>query len=126
MQRLSNLIGGERIPPDSGEFLENLEPATGRVYSLVPRSGESDVDRAVAAARGAFPAWAALPAQDRSQRLLALAAHIEGERERFAHAESVDTGKPISLARRVDIPRAVANLRFFATAILHERSETHS
>jgi aminomuconate-semialdehyde/2-hydroxymuconate-6-semialdehyde dehydrogenase len=95
------------------------------VYTKVPDSDESDVHDAVAAAAAAFPAWAATPAVERSRLMLRLADLIDERIEDLARAESIDTGKPISLARSVDIPRAAANLRFFATAILHTQSEMH-
>jgi len=125
MEKILNLIGGEPVEPVGGAWLDNVEPATGRVYSQVAASGAEDVDRAVAAAEAAFPAWSATPAEERSRLLLALAARIEQELETFARAESVDSGKPLTLARNVEIPRAVSNLRFFATAILHTRSDAH-
>ncbi len=126
METIFNLIGGEHVPPAQDAWLDNLEPATGAVYSRVPDSDASDVDRAVRAAAAAFEGWAGTPASERSRLLLGIAARIESDLERFARAESIDTGKPLQLARTVDIPRAVANFRFFATAILHCSSESHS
>ena len=80
---------------------------------------------AVAAAEKAFRDWSKKTAAERSNFLLRIAELIERDLEKFARAESIDTGKPISLARSLDIPRAVANFRFFATAILHTESEAH-
>lgn len=125
VQRILNYIGGELAGAASGRWLDNAEPATGRAYSQLPDSDGRDVEQAVEAAERAFPAWAALPATDRSRVLLRLADGIESSLDDLARDESVDTGKPVSLARSVDIPRAVANFRFFATAILHETSEAH-
>jgi aminomuconate-semialdehyde/2-hydroxymuconate-6-semialdehyde dehydrogenase len=122
---IANLIDGKLRPPRTGRFLDNVEPATGVVYGRTPDSGPDDVDDAVAAAARAFPGWAATPAAQRSRLLLALADLIEQNLEALARAESIDTGKPISLARAVDIPRAAANLRFFATAILHTAAAAH-
>ena len=90
-----------------------------------PDSDARDVDLAVAAAEKAFCDWSKKPAAERSTFLLRIADLIERDLEKFARAESIDTGKPISLARSLDIPRAVANFRFFATAILHTESEAH-
>lgn len=126
MESLRNYIDGEPCEAASGRVLDNVEPATGKTYSTVARSGEEDVERAVAAADRAFAAWSASEARERSRLLLEVADGIERDLERFAHAESVDTGKPIDLARKLEIPRAVANFRFFATAILHSRSEAHA
>ena len=126
MQRIKHFIDGDLVEPQSGEYLDNVEPATGAVYSLVPDGDPQDVDRAVAAAKRAFPLWASTPAEERSRILLRLAQLIEDRLEDFARAESVDTGKPLAAARTVDIPRAIKNLRFFATAILHFHSESHA
>jgi aminomuconate-semialdehyde/2-hydroxymuconate-6-semialdehyde dehydrogenase len=125
MERIPNFSDGEHVPPRADVWLDNVEPATGRTYSLVARSTAADVDGAVEAARRAWPDWSARPAAERSRLLLALAQRIEDDLERFARAESIDTGKPLGLARAVDIPRAIANFRFFATAIVHWASEAH-
>jgi aminomuconate-semialdehyde/2-hydroxymuconate-6-semialdehyde dehydrogenase len=123
--QINNFINGEFLEPIHGRYLENIEPATGKSYSHVADSDAHDVDVAVAAAEKAFRDWSKLPAAQRSRFLLRIADLIERDLEEFAGAESIDTGKPISLARSLDIPRAVANFRFFATAILHTESEAH-
>ena len=123
--RILNHIDGESCAPLQGRFIDNIEPAVGRPYGEVADSDTEDVERAVAAARDAFPGWSATPAAERARILLDVAQRIENDLERFARAESVDSGKPVSLARQVEIPRAVANLRFFGTAILHYSSESH-
>jgi aminomuconate-semialdehyde/2-hydroxymuconate-6-semialdehyde dehydrogenase len=123
--QIQNFIDGEFVEPVSGKYLDNIEPATGKPYSHVPDSDERDVDRAVTAAEKAFTEWSKKTAGERSRLLLRIAYLIERDLEKFARAESIDTGKPISLARTLDIPRAVANFRFFATAILHTESEAH-
>ena len=120
-----NFIGGEFLEPQAGRFLDNIEPATGKPYSQVADSGKEDVDLAVAAAEKAFADWSKTPAQERSQILLRIADLIERDLEKLARAESIDTGKPLSLARSLDIPRAASNFRFFATAILHTENEAH-
>jgi aminomuconate-semialdehyde/2-hydroxymuconate-6-semialdehyde dehydrogenase len=125
MIHIKNYIGGELVAPASKQYLDNVEPATGDVYSKVPASNARDVDRAVAAAEAAFGDWSRTPMEERSRILLHLARQIECRLEEFARAESVDTGKPLSLARSMDIPRAIKNFRFFATAIVHFRSEAH-
>ncbi len=122
---LSNFIRGRFVEPESGAMLENVDPATGAVYGQLPDSGESDVDLAVEAAEAAFSAWSATPAAVRSRLLLRIASFIERDVDRLAHAECLDTGKPLRLARSLDIPRAAANFRFFATAILHTKTEAH-
>jgi aminomuconate-semialdehyde/2-hydroxymuconate-6-semialdehyde dehydrogenase len=125
MLHITNFIAGRHVEPASGQYLDNVEPATGQVYSRVADSDGRDVDEAVRAAARAFPGWSRTPAAERSRLLLAVADRIEANLERLAQAEAVDTGKPIRLARAVDIPRAGANFRFFATAILHFHSEAY-
>lgn len=124
MLTLTNFIANNPTPPSSARSLDITDPATGEVYSRVPDSDQSDINAAVAAARSAFPAWSGTPARERSRILLRLADLIDLSIDRLARAESIDTGKPISLARAVDIPRAAENIRFFATAILHAASES--
>ena len=124
--RVANLIGGELVDAVSGAHFDNIGPSTGEVIGEVPDSDERDIDAAVTAAKRAFPAWSRTPAAERSKMLLRIADLIERDRETLARLESLDSGKPISLARKLDIPRAVSNFRFFATAILHESSEAHA
>lgn len=126
MQRLKNYIDGALVDPQGGRFLDNYEPATGKVYSHVPDSNAEDVQRAVAAAERAFPAWAHTPAAERSRVLCRIADLIENSLDVLARAETVDNGKPLALARSLDIPRAAVNFRFFATRILHAQSESHA
>ncbi|MEQ9616990.1 MAG: aldehyde dehydrogenase [Phycisphaerales bacterium] len=125
MEHFRNFIDGEFREASSGATLDVHEPASGAVYAQVARSNAHDVNIAVKSASEAFPEWSGMGAAERSKRMLALAQAIEDDLDRFANAESVDTGKPIALAKSVDIPRAVANLRFFATAILHTESQAH-
>ncbi len=120
---LANHIDGRATEPLDGTYLDDIDPATGAVHALVPASEAADVDLAVAAAKRAFPSWSATPAAERSRILVRLADALEARLEDFVRAESIDAGKPVALARRLDIPRAVANLRFFATAILHTGSD---
>src|SRR3989475_561568 len=123
--KIRNFIDGQFVEPVSGKYLDNIEPATGKPYSQVADSDARDVNLAVAAAEKAFYDWSKQPAAERSRFLLRIADLIERDLEKFARAESIDTGKPITLARSLDIPRAVANFRFFATAILHTENEAH-
>ena len=124
--RLANFINGTFVPPRSGTYLDDIEPATGEVLAEVPDSDEQDIDDAVRAARAAFPAWSRTTAAERSRLLLKLADLIERNLDELALCESRDNGKTVALARRLDIPRAVANFRFFATAILHQSTEAHA
>src|ERR1700736_2124354 len=123
--QIRNFINGDFVAPIGGRCLDNIEPATGKPYSRVADSDSRDVDLAVATAEKAFADWSKKSATERSQILLRIADLIERDLEKLARAESIDTGKPLSLARGLDIPRAVANFRFFATAILHTESQAH-
>jgi len=125
LPRIKNFIDGEFVAPTSGRYLDNIEPATGKPYSQVADSDAQDVDLAVAAAEKAFTDWSKKPAAERSKILLRIADLIERDLEKLARTESIDTGKPLSLARSLDIPRAASNFRFFATAILHTENEAH-
>ena len=125
MKRIDHFIGGQFVAPASNAFLDDVDPATGIVHAQLPDGDERDVSRATKAAERAFPEWSHAPAQDRSRILLRIAELIESNLDRLAEAESIDTGKPITLARTLDIPRAASNFRFFATAILHTHSEAH-
>lgn len=125
MLHLQNYIGGELLAPAGGRYLPNVEPATGQVYSQIPDSDAQDVARAVQAAEAALPAWRRLPAEDRGRLLVRISELIERDLEQLAQAESQDNGKPVSLARTVDIPRAASNFAFFGTAAQHFASETH-
>lgn len=122
---IENYIGGELVKPASGEYLDNFEPATGQVYSSIPDSDDRDVNLAADAAKASFPAWSLTPPETRFEILMRLVGLIERDLESLAMAESVDNGKPVSLARVVDIPRAVANFRFYATAAMHTANESH-
>src|SRR5436190_7849860 len=99
-----NFIDGKFVQPIGGKYLDNIEPATGKPYSQVADSGKEDVDLAVEAAENAFADWSKKPAAERSQILLRIADLIARDLEKFARAESIDTGKPITLARSLDIP----------------------
>jgi aminomuconate-semialdehyde/2-hydroxymuconate-6-semialdehyde dehydrogenase len=122
---LENYIGGNLVGPLSGRFLENINPATGELLNHVPNSNENDVNVAVNAAKEAFEEWSTMPVADRFTILNRIAALIDDNLEELALAETTDNGKPLWLSKRVDIPRASANFRFFATGIMHFASESH-
>ena len=125
MKKLQNYIDGKFLDPLCGQFIDNIEPATGKVYSYIPDSDEKDVEVAVYAAEKAFPIWSKMTTEERSQILVRLSEGIQNRMDEFVEAESRDNGKPLSLAAHVDIPRAVSNFHFFATAITHFSSESH-
>jgi aminomuconate-semialdehyde/2-hydroxymuconate-6-semialdehyde dehydrogenase len=123
--RLHHFIAGQSREPASGRWIEVFDPANGKVFAEVAQGNAQDVNEAVAAAEAAFPAWSALANSERAQWLEKLASALEARLDDFAHAESRDGGKPIKLAREVEIPRAVSNLRFFAHAATQFASESH-
>ena len=124
MRDALNFIDGKAAAART--WLSNPEPATGgESAGRVARSDAGDVDRAVAAAVRAFPEWSHTPAASRSKVLRRIARLLERDREKLALAESEDTGKPLSLARAVDIPRAEQNFDFFADAVTQFSSEAH-
>ncbi len=125
MKYIKNYIGGQLVNPQSGNYIDNYDPSRGRVYAQIPDSEKSDIDSAVAAAEAAFPAWSGMSKSERSDIMIKAADLIEARMDEFAAAESLDNGKPVSLATHVDIPRAVSNFKFFATAILHFAAESH-
>src|SRR3546814_10127456 len=102
-----------------------VSPATGKPFGGVADGVAAEGDAPFAAAGAAFPDWSALPATERARWLEKLADAIESRLDDFAHAEARDGGKPFALARDVEIPRAVSNLRFFAHAATQFSSESH-
>jgi aminomuconate-semialdehyde/2-hydroxymuconate-6-semialdehyde dehydrogenase len=123
--RLTHWIDGKPTEPGNGRWLDVFEPASGQAFAQVADGDANDVEAAVAAARAAFPAWSALPNSERGRWLHRLADALEARLDDVARAEARDGGKPIMLAREVEIPRAVSNLRFFADAATQFASESH-
>lgn len=123
---LENFIGGNFIGPLSGNFIDNINPATGAIYGQTPDSNAKDIDAAVKAAKKAFPAWSILPSEQKFKILNKIAELIEENLEALALAETNDNGKPLWLSKAVDIPRASSNFRFFASGIMHFANESHS
>jgi aminomuconate-semialdehyde/2-hydroxymuconate-6-semialdehyde dehydrogenase len=119
MDKIQSFVGGELVPPASGTFVPKVSPATGRPYALLPDSDASDVAAAVRAARAALPGWSETSVATRADLLRRLAAALEAKADDFARAESIDTGKLLSLASRMDIPRSIGMLRFYAGLIEH-------
>jgi len=122
---LENYIGGNLIGPLSGKFIENINPATGELLNHTPDSDQKDVDIAVQAASTAFQQWSVSSTTERFEVLNRIASLIDENLDELALAETTDNGKPLWLSKRVDIPRASANFRFFATGIMHFASESH-
>ncbi len=122
---IKNYIDGALMPAVSGAYLDNYNPATGKIYSHLPDSDEEDVQRATEAALRAFPEWSMAEPRKRFRLLMRIADIIEQNMEAFARAETIDSGKPLSMSMSVDIPRAQSNFRFFATSVLQFGSESH-
>jgi aminomuconate-semialdehyde/2-hydroxymuconate-6-semialdehyde dehydrogenase len=126
VRKLGNVIAGKAVYARTGQgVILDRNPATGDIVATVPRSTKADVDAAVEAARRAQPAWAATPLEERCRILARAADLIESRLQDLAKLESLDTGKPISLSSTLDIPRAVANFRFFAEFAAAEEPERH-
>jgi aminomuconate-semialdehyde/2-hydroxymuconate-6-semialdehyde dehydrogenase len=125
MLEIKNYVGGQLLPAAGGQWIDDYEPATGQVYAHIPDSDAQDVEAAVRAARAAYPAWSGMSIEDRAAILLRIADLIDARLEAFARAESIDNGKPLALARRMDIPRGSANFRYFGHAITQFHSETY-
>lgn len=125
-KQILNYINGEFADPENGRFVDNVNPATGEVYSLTPDSDADDVALAVSAAKAAFESWSKTSNEERFKVLNRIADLIEENIEALALAESNDNGKPLWLSKKVDIPRASENFRFFATAIMQFASESHN
>lgn len=122
MIEVQNFINGQFTSCKS--YIDSFDPSTGKVYAHIPDSDSGDVDRAVEAAEKAMPIWSGMIPKERSTIMLKIADIIENQFEEFANAESRDQGKPVWLAKAVDIPRTMLNFRFFATAILHQLNES--
>jgi aminomuconate-semialdehyde/2-hydroxymuconate-6-semialdehyde dehydrogenase len=123
---LENYIGGNFVAPGTGNYIDNINPATGSLFSYVPDSNEQDIQLAVDAAKHAFIQWSRTSAEERFLILNRIASLIDANADELALAETTDNGKPLWLSKKVDIPRASANFRFFATGIMHFAAESHS
>jgi aminomuconate-semialdehyde/2-hydroxymuconate-6-semialdehyde dehydrogenase len=126
MYEIKNYINGEFLNPTKGQSVENINPATGKSIGTIPMSTASDVSYAVEAAQKAFVSWSKTTTEERFRIMNKIADAIESKLDELALAETTDNGKPLKLAKRVDIPRAADNMRFFATGIMHYASESHS
>lgn len=126
MEKIQNYINGVFEAPQSGKYFDNIEPAKGEVYSQIPDSQSEDVEKAVKAAKKAFPIWSKMSIEERGDWMIKVADGIANRMDEFIAAESRDNGKPMKIAEHVDIPRAISNFKFFATGIQHFASESHN
>ncbi len=122
---IKNYINGQFIDPTHGETIDNYNPSNGEIYGQIPNSSTEDVQQAYNSAKSAFRQWSKTTVEERSRILIKISELLEENLERFALAESKDNGKPLSLARQIDIPRAASNFRFFGNAITQFASESH-
>jgi aminomuconate-semialdehyde/2-hydroxymuconate-6-semialdehyde dehydrogenase len=125
MEQIKNYINGEFVNPIQNQWIDNYNPSNGAVYSQIPNSTSEDVEMAYQAAQAAFDSWSNSTLATRSKILSRIAELIKDKLQFLAEAESKDNGKPIGLAKEIDIPRAAANFQFFANAITQFSSESH-
>jgi aminomuconate-semialdehyde/2-hydroxymuconate-6-semialdehyde dehydrogenase len=125
MKRFDHFIRGEYRPAVSGRTLDVIHPATGRKYAEVASGDAHDVEAAIHAAKDAAHDWGRTPLAERQAVLQRMADAITRRLDEFAEAECIDAGKPIALARQLDIPRAASNFAFFAAAASQLASESH-
>ncbi|MEM6516188.1 MAG: aldehyde dehydrogenase [Bacteroidota bacterium] len=122
---IKNFINGEFANPSSKQWLDNYNPSSGEIYGQIPNSNKADIEKAYQSAKAAFNSWSQTTLDERSRVLIKISELLEKNIEHFAEAESIDNGKPITLAKSVDIPRAASNFRFFGNAITQFASESH-
>ena len=125
MENIKNFINGAFKNPILDNWIDNYNPSNGSVYGKIPDSSEEDVQEAYTAAKNAFPSWSQTTLETRSRILIKISELLEAQLDYFAEAESKDNGKPLTLAKQVDIPRAASNFRFFGNAITQFASESH-
>jgi len=122
---ISNYIAGSFQKPLNGQYIPNVNPAIGEIYSHTPDSSRADIEEAVGAAKTAFAAWSVTSAEERFKILNRIAELIDSNIDILAQAETNDNGKPLWLSKRLDIPRAASNFRFYATGLMHFATESH-
>ena len=115
LEIVNNFINGKFVKPRSNQYLDLFDPATGSVYGKVADSSIYDINQAVDSAKKAFPLWSEKTIEERGSYLKKIANEIQVQSNILAEYESRDTGKPISIARKIDIPRAIENFKFFAS-----------
>ena len=125
MENIKNYINGKFHNPLQDNWIDNFNPSNGEIYGQIPNSSKDDVENAYLAAKSAFPSWSQTTLEERSRILIKISELLEENLQHFAEAESKDNGKPVSLAKTVDIPRAASNFRFFGNAITQFASESH-
>ncbi len=122
---IKNYINGEYVNPVSDSWIDNYNPSNGEIYGQIPDSIYEDVENGYKAAQTAFLSWSETSLEERSQILSKIAQLITEKLPELAAAEAKDNGKPLHVAKSIDIPRAAANFQFFANAITQFASEAH-
>jgi aminomuconate-semialdehyde/2-hydroxymuconate-6-semialdehyde dehydrogenase len=123
-KQILNFIDGEFVPSQSSKTFENRSPVDGSLVGLVAEAGEAEVDRAVRAARAALAGpWGSMDTAKRTELLYAVADEINRRFDDFLAAEVADTGKPVALAKHLDIPRGAANFKIFADVVKNVPTE---
>ena len=124
VKNIRNFIAGDFVAAASGKTFDKYSPVTGALIARICEAGESEVDAAVKAARAALHGpWGSLTLAARADMLYAVANEINKRFDEFLEAEVADTGKPLSLARHLDIPRGAANFKVFADTIKNGSTE---
>nr|MBC8282999.1 aldehyde dehydrogenase family protein [Nitrospinota bacterium] len=120
------LINGKRVDAAGGETFDVLDPSTNSVLTRVPKGGKEDIDRAVKAARNAFEngPWRKLTVSERGKLIWKLADLIEERSEEFAQLETLDNGKPLTIARAVDVALVIDHFRYYAGLATKIHGET--
>jgi phenylacetaldehyde dehydrogenase len=123
------LINNRWVEPEDGSLLPVEHPANGKTVAMIGLAGPGDVDKAVAAARQGFKRWSAMSSSSRAGRLFRMADLIEHHIAEFAELEALDVGKPLAVARMVDVPFTIETLRYnagWATKLTGESFELAS
>jgi aldehyde dehydrogenase len=114
LPRYGNYIGGEFVPPEKGQYFENISPITGKPFCEVPRSTAEDIEKALDAAHKARAAWGRTAPAARAELLLKIADRMQANLEMLAVSETWDNGKPIRETLAADLPLAIDHFRYFA------------
>ena len=122
---IKNYINGEYVNPVSDSWIDNYNPSNGEIYGQIPNSINKDVENGYKAAKNAFLSWSETSLDERSKIMSKIAQLITEKLPELAAAEAKDNGKPLHVAKSIDIPRAAANFQFFANAITQFASEAH-
>lgn len=125
MITLENYIDGKLVSPAGEKYFDSVNPSNTLGFAKVPDSSKEDAENALLAAENAFESWSKTSIEKRSKILMKIADLIERDLDELAEIESKDNGKPLWLCKKVDIPRAAVNFRFFANAITQFHSETY-